>query len=104
MVARDFFYISDLVSAFMCVLESETQTRIFDIAGGQAYTLNELLAAMKEVTGKDITVSYAPGRKFDVLTNCLDISRAQKELGWRPRIALTERIRMTWEWLKTSKG
>jgi UDP-glucose 4-epimerase len=103
-VARDFFYISDLVSAFMAVLESETQTKIFNIASGQAYTLNELLATMKEVTGRDVSVRYAPGRKLDVLTNCLDISRAQEELGWWPKIALSEGIRMTWEWLKASTG
>jgi nucleoside-diphosphate-sugar epimerase len=32
--------------------------------------------------------------------NCLDISRAQKELDWKPIISLKEGIARSWEWLQ----
>jgi nucleoside-diphosphate-sugar epimerase len=33
-------------------------------------------------------VNYSPARRFDVQENVLDITRAAKELGWRPSISL----------------
>jgi UDP-glucose 4-epimerase len=101
-VARDFFYISDLVSAFIRVIESDTKTKIFNIASGQAHSINEILSIIREITGKDVPVEYTPGRKFDVPGNCLDISRAKTDLGWQPQVSLKEGIRRTWEWLETS--
>jgi UDP-glucose 4-epimerase len=103
-VSRDFFHISDLVSAFMRVLETETRTRVLNIAGGQAHSLNELLSIIKEVTGKSLAIRYTPGRILDIPINCLDISAAANELGWRPRVTLKEGISRTWEWLETHTG
>jgi UDP-glucose 4-epimerase len=101
-IARDFFYISDLVSAFMRVIESETKKKIFNIASGQPHSVNQVLALIREVTGKNIPVKHTPVRKFDVPTNRLDISLATRELGWRPQVSIKEGIQKTWEWLKES--
>ncbi len=102
-VARDYLYISDLVSAFMCVIGSDSKSRVYNIAGGQAYSLNEILSLIHEVTGRKPEVRFAPNRKLDVPINCLDISRARSELNWRPKISLKEGIERTWEWLKASR-
>ncbi len=99
--ARDFFYISDLVDAFMRVIETDTKTNIFNIASGQAHSINEILSILREVTGRHITVTYTQGRKFDVPANCLDISRAKQELGWKPQVSLREGIGRTWDWLNS---
>lgn len=102
-VARDYFYISDLVSAFIGVIESDTESKTYNIASGQAYSLNEVLAVIQEVTGRSPVVQFIPGRKLDVPINCLDISRAREELGWQPKISLREGIARTWEWLKATE-
>jgi UDP-glucose 4-epimerase len=99
-VSRDYFHISDLVSAVMCVLEKDTSSKIFNIAGGEAYSLNQIVALMQEVTGKKPDVHFTPVRALDVPVNCLDISRAQKELDWKPIISLKEGIARSWEWLQ----
>jgi len=76
-VARDYFYISDLVSAFVRVIESDTKSKIYNIAGGRARSLNDILSVIREVTGLQPVVQYMPGRKLDVLVNCLDIQLAR---------------------------
>lgn len=103
-VARDYFFITDLVSAFIRVSESDTKSKIYNIAGGQAYSLNEVLSIIREVTDKNPDVHFTPNRMFDVPINCLDISLAQDELDWQPEISLREGIERTWRWLKTSKS
>lgn len=102
-VARDFFYISDLVSAFMAVIESDPPSKIYNIASGQARSLKDLLSVIHELTGLQPAVRYTPGRRLDVPVNCLDIRLAKRELGWQPEISWEEGIARTWEWLKKSK-
>ncbi len=98
-VARDYFYIHDLISAFVKVIESDTPSRVYNIASGRSTSLNEILAVIGEVTGNKPIVHYNAPRKLDTPVNCLDIARAQKELNWSPQVSLREGIQNTWEWL-----
>jgi UDP-glucose 4-epimerase len=100
--ARDYFYISDLVAAFMSVAETSPPSRIYNIGSGHAHCLNDILTVIRKVTGLNPEVKYAPGRKLDVPMNCLDIRLAKKELGWQPEVSWEEGIERTWEWLKKS--
>jgi UDP-glucose 4-epimerase len=102
-VARDYFYISDLVDAFITVIESDSPSKIYNIAGGEARSLNDILSVVRKVTGLRPIVRYTPARRLDVPVNCLDIHLAKKELGWQPGIAWEEGIARTWEWLKKSR-
>jgi UDP-glucose 4-epimerase len=99
-VARDYFYISDLLEAVVLVIESEIRSSVYNIGSGQAYSLNDLLAVIEGVTGKRPAVSYTEARTLDVPVNCLDISRARQELGWEPRVPLREGMARTWEWIQ----
>jgi nucleoside-diphosphate-sugar epimerase len=36
-------------------------------------------------------------RPGDARRSVLDVSRAERELGWRPEVALAEGLRRTWE-------
>jgi UDP-glucose 4-epimerase len=101
--ARDYFYISDLVDAFMAVIESDPPSKIYNIAAGRARSLNDILSVIREVTGLQPEVRYTPGRRLDVPVNCLDIQLAKNELGWQPEISWEEGIARTWAWLKKSK-
>ena len=42
----------------------------------------------------------APPREGDVQRSVLDVSRAERELGWRPEIALADGLRRTWDWIQ----
>lgn len=101
-VARDYVYISDLVSAFLRVIEDDAPSRIYNIGRGIPITLNEILDKIRCVTGLQLEVNYAPGRKLDVPINCLDASLARKELDWSPEVGLEEGIDRTFSWLKSA--
>ena len=99
-VARDYFHISDLVAAFLTVIEQDTQERVYNIGSGNATSLKEILSVIKRVTGKALAVEYTPARKLDVPVNCLHIGRAKRNLHWHPEISLEDGIDKTWKWLK----
>jgi UDP-glucose 4-epimerase len=101
-VARDYVYVSDLVAAFMRVIDLDANSKIFNIGSGHAYSINEILSVIRDVTGRKPRVEFAPNRKLDVPINCLDIRRAEVELGWKPQIPIKEGISRTWKWLTNS--
>ena len=100
-VSRDYFYIDDLVSAFVRAIEGECPSRIYNIGSGRAYSLVDILSAIRAVTGLEPEVSFAPGRSLDVPVNCLDIGRATTELNWKPEISLEEGLERTWRWMES---
>jgi UDP-glucose 4-epimerase len=99
-VVRDYVYVGDIAQAFLRVLQYEGEERIFNIGSGHGVSLNELVQAIGEVIGQRPAVEYTPGRRFDVPVNVLDITRAQHELGWRPRMQLTDGLRRTYDWMR----
>lgn len=98
--ARDYFYVSDLISACVRVIENETPSKVFNIGSGESTSLAKILSIIRDVTGKEPQVLYTPSRKLDVPVNCLDTNRANTELGWSPQVPLREGIARTWKWLK----
>lgn len=102
-IARDYFHIDDLVGAFLLAIKKPTNSHIFNIGSGKAHTLNEVISSISEITGIKPVIEYTAGRKFDIPSNYLDISRAEIELGWRPSVDLDKGLVLTWEWMKTLK-
>ncbi len=98
-VIRDYLYISDLVDALETVAQAETQNKLFNIGSGCGTSLNELIEFMSTVVEERPTVEYLPSRVLDVPTSVLDVSRARRELGWKPKTDLAEGIARTWDWL-----
>jgi UDP-glucose 4-epimerase len=98
-ITRDYIYIKDIVSVLIQALEIKPQWNVFNLGSGQGTTLNELVAAIRDVTKEDVAVTYTEGRDIDVPANVLDISRAHRSFGFAPQTSLSEGIRRTWDWL-----
>lgn len=99
---RDYLYIDDAIKAFITVLKKDTPSRIYNFGSGKPTSLNDIISILKEVSGKDFDVVHKQARSADVPKNFLDISRAEKELGWKPTVNLNDGIQKTWEWFKSS--
>jgi len=99
-VVRDYFYISDLVSAIVQAATAELDGgSVYNIGGGQGYSLSDLVKVIQTVAGRRATVVYRPGRLFDVPSVILDTSRAVATLDWRPEVELSEGVERTWKWI-----
>lgn len=103
-VVRDYLYVSDAVEGILAAHRHEGPTGLYNIASGRGTSLNELVEAIRRVTGRAVEVHYRGGRPFDVPANVLDVSRAERELGWRPVVPLEEGLRRTWEWLEEASA
>jgi UDP-glucose 4-epimerase len=87
---RDFTYVDDVVAATLAAADApETAVGgIYNVGGGSRTSVNEALEMVVELAGQPLDVTYfAPG-EGDVRETGADISRAERDLGFRPRMAL----------------
>ena len=103
--SRDFTYVSNVVDGNLRAAESpQAVGRVINVATGRRTTLNELLEALKKLTGRtDVEAEYRELRRGDVRHSLADITRAREWLGYEPRVGLEEGLRNTLEWWKQSR-
>lgn len=103
---RDYIHVSDLARAHLLALGACTPGthRIFNLGSGSGFSNREVLAACRDVTGRDIPARMAPRRPGDpaVLIASSDLIRA--ELGWRPARSLTDMVADAWTFTQARAG
>jgi UDP-glucose 4-epimerase len=99
-VVRDYFYVSDAVSAMTKALACEGASGVFNIGSGTGQSLNQILSAMEASLGTSIRRTYLPARGFDVPVSVMDISKAATLLGWRPETTFADGLSRTVRWLR----
>ncbi|HKW13114.1 MAG TPA: SDR family oxidoreductase [Candidatus Krumholzibacteria bacterium] len=100
--SRDFTFISNVVNANLLACEANvTGARVYNIACGGRYTLNQLFAALRERIGANVEPVYGPARPGDVKHSMAGIERIQKELGYHVGVSFEEGIDRTVQWYQT---
>jgi UDP-glucose 4-epimerase len=98
-VVRDYIYVEDLVDAIYRALTYNTSSHVFNIGSGKGHSLNDLLTIIRNVTGRDLSVTYTKTRTFDVPGIYLDITRAAVELNWEPYTSIEQGIKYAWDFV-----
>ena len=103
--SRDFTYIDNVVFANMrAASAADASGKVINVANGLRITLNELLAELKDLTGKqDVTAEYREPRVGDVRHSLADIALAQQFLGYESKVDLREGLQRTIDWWKGSR-
>ena len=94
-IVRDYVYVTDVANAISLALSYDGPHQVMNIGAGQGLSLNRLLDEIDLLLGRKVSRCYLPGRSFDVPVSVLDISLAEAELGWVPRISLQQGLRFT---------
>lgn len=85
---RDFIYIDDVSEALHRVATTRSDETIFNVGSGFGYSLNDVVAQMRELTGLPIPVCYTESRFADIPQSVLDTSRARFVLNIDPQLPL----------------
>jgi UDP-glucose 4-epimerase len=105
--ALDYVYVDDVVDATLRALESSVSGETFNVASGQAVTVNRLLAGLAATALASQGQAGAPLDKVhlppdDTAGSCRvgSIDRIQAVLGWCPRVNLEEGLYRTYGWMR----
>ena len=106
--SRDFTFVADAVQANLLAAEAPgVSGRVYNVACGRRTSLLELIDLMNRLLNTEILPSYRDPRPGDVRHSQADITRAQAELGYRPRTDIEEGLRRCLDWMRgieTEKG
>lgn len=105
---RDALHVSDAADAWLAALDhiALVRGRVFNLGGGpsNSVSLLELIALLRELTGRDVAHSFADWRPGDQPWYVTDTSALFNALGWRPKIPLREGLISLHEWLASRFG
>ena len=95
---RDYVYVGDCVAAFLAAAK-HGKAGTWNIGTGTEVSVLELAGIVSAVTGNRIDPEFAPPRMGELLRSALVSELAERDLGWRPSVALADGVAAVFGWL-----
>jgi UDP-glucose 4-epimerase len=92
---RDYVFVDDVVDAFVKASGEAGDGQRFNIATGTETSTRQLHSEIAKAAGAPDEPEFHPPRLGDLRRSCLDISRAEAVLGWRPSVTLEDGVART---------
>ena len=110
-------YVEELTETFALALDNNKSTgEIYNVSSPRAVTLNEYVRLIAEILGSRSRTYHIPveelialyeedgtidpvGARFVCEHMCIDISKARRELGYKPEISLEEGMERNIQWM-----
>lgn len=100
---RDFTYISDIVQGLRAAISHSSGYRIYNLGGGNTVQVREVIASLEERMGRTARVRHLPAAPGDVPNTLADVSRARRELGYRPEFDFAEGLERFVDWYRAMR-
>ena len=105
--SRDFTYISDAVAASLAAVAAPAERcsgRVYNVGGGGAHSLLDLLELLGEIMGVEPTRVHVEPRAGDVRHSEAEISAARRDLGYHPVVSFGEGLTETVRWFSSRQS
>jgi nucleoside-diphosphate-sugar epimerase len=94
--SRDFTYVANVVQANLLAATAEGASGlVMNCACNERTSLNALLRAIQEVTGRQVPPEYRPPRPGDIKHSLASIDLARETIGYVPEVGFADGLRMT---------
>lgn len=94
---RDFTYVDDVVEANVLALKDGAEG-VYNIGGGSRVTVEEVLATLGRIAGREVEVDRLGDQPGDVLHTEADTTLAREKLGYAPKVTLEDGLRRQFAW------
>jgi CDP-paratose 2-epimerase len=106
---RDILHVEDLLNAYDLAVEKidAAKGQVYNLGGGPDNVMSiwaEFGPKLENLIGGTIEVARGDWRPGDQKVFYADISKAEKELGWKPNIGVDEGVKMLFDWVKQNKA
>ncbi|MGC5328367.1 NAD-dependent epimerase/dehydratase family protein [Brevibacillus sp. SYSU BS000544] len=85
---RDFTFISDAVMANWLAAKNGKPGEVYNIGGNREVSLLEVVDCLGELMGRKPVLQFLPEQMGDSRHTRADISKAQQQLGYQPKVSL----------------
>ncbi|HSD30720.1 MAG TPA: NAD-dependent epimerase/dehydratase family protein [Gemmatimonadales bacterium] len=102
---RDLVYVEDVAAANLLAAErplpalQSLDSRAYNVGTAVETSVNRLADLIAQATGRPDDVRRAPARAGEIQRSALAVAKAERELGWRPRVSLPDGLARTMRWI-----
>lgn len=98
--SRDYTYVDDIVAGVIASYEriDGHGYRVWNLGGSSPITLTGLIDAIGRVVGRPLAIEQRPAQPGDVERTWADLTRSQKDLGYKPGTPLEAGLKAQWDW------
>ena len=105
---RDLLYVDDLLDAYDVAIENidAAAGRVYNIGGGPGNVMSvwvEFGPILEKLLGREIPVARGNWRPGDQKVFYADIRKAERELGWVPKIGVEQGVEMLFRWVRENR-
>lgn len=96
--SREFLYAEDAAEGILLAAEKYNKPEPINIGAGSEISIKELVGRIVELTGFKGKIVWDTSKPDGQPRRCLDITKAEKEFGFRTTTSLVEGLRRTINW------
>lgn len=98
---RDFTHVSDVVDALRLAMFDEEAKghNVYNVGTGSSVSVLRIVRIIEGLLGKTAILETLPPQLGDIPRSCADITKINRELGFSPKVSITDGLRMFCDWL-----
>jgi CDP-paratose 2-epimerase len=105
---RDVLHVDDLLNAYDAAIAKieAVKGQVYNLGGGPENTMSiwtEFGPLLEKLLGKPVPVMRSDWRPGDQKVFVADIRKAEKGLGWKPKVGVKEGVGRLFEWVRENK-
>lgn len=97
---RDFTYIDDIVDGICAALEVDKTFEVYNLGNNHPSSVLELVSRLEKLLKKEAKKELLPMQKGEVLKTYADIDKSVQDLGFSPKVTLSEGLMHFVKWYK----
>jgi len=103
--SRDFTFVKNVVDAnTKAALAPKAAGNVYNIATGTTDSLLDIISGLESILGRKLKIHSLPKRAGDVRKTWANISKARRELGYKPLVGFKEGLKLTWGYFEDRFG
>jgi len=99
---REFLYVEDAAEGIALATERYDKAEPVNLGSGAEISIRDLALKIAEMTGFQGRIAWDTTKPNGQPRRCLDVSRAEREFGFRARTAFDDGLRTTIEWYRAA--
>jgi CDP-paratose 2-epimerase len=105
---RDVLHVDDLLNAYDAAIAKidAVKGQVYNLGGGPENTMSvwtEFGPLLEKLLGKPVPVMRSNWRPGDQKVFVADIRKAERDLGWKPKVGVKEGVGRLFEWVRENK-
>ena len=95
---RSFTYVSDEVAGMMLAVEKYPEADPLNIGTSEEIKIKDLVRLIVRLSGKDLQIKFDTSKPSGAARRCPDISKAERLIGYQPKVRMQEGLQKTMDW------